>query len=186
VSLGIQPSVDITAFSSAPLLRTAILNSGSVSNIILPWAQLTLLTLKWVYPNECLSILQKTSNLVHCDLRLPVSPYDPNDIILPYLKSWALEGAQDSFLTNFFDNFTVPALHRLQIWEHSWNIRPSGGPNPIDSLTSLISRSGCKLQELCIMGERAIHNGSYREAFPAIGTISFIDDPEIDRDFFDL
>jgi hypothetical protein len=36
------------------------------------------------------------------------------------------------------------------------------------------------------MGERAIHNGSYREAFPAIGTISFIDDPEIDRDFFDL
>jgi hypothetical protein len=45
---------------------------------------------------------------------------------------------------------------------------------PIDSLTSFISKSGCTLQELCVTGQiTAISAASYRQAFPAISKFSF-------------
>ncbi|KAJ7918139.1 hypothetical protein B0H13DRAFT_1993508, partial [Mycena leptocephala] len=161
-----------------PLLRTVILN-GATSKIILPWAQLTSLTLTSVFPHECLPILQKTSTLVHCDLRLFAWPYDHTNITLPYLESLALEcllGEGSNFITGLIDAFTVIALRSLQISEHGL------GPNPIDSLISFFSKSGCKLQELRITGERSVTQESYREAFPSIGTLSFSHDDEEDSE----
>jgi hypothetical protein len=171
----------IPAFTEAPLLRTVILNDAA-SNIILPWAQLTSLTLISIFPHECLPILQKTSTLVHCDLRLFVWPYDPTDITLPYLESLALgfPWGQGSDMTGFIHIFTVPALHSLQISEQSF------GPRPIDSIVSFLSKSSCKLQDLRITGERSVTQKSYREAFSSIGTLSFShadeEDSEVESD----
>jgi hypothetical protein len=168
----------IPTFTETPLLRTVILN-GATSKIILPWAQLTSLTLTSVFPHECLPILQKTSTLVHCDLRLFAWPYDHTNITLPYLESLALEcllGEGSNFITGLIDAFTVIALRSLQISEHGL------GPNPIDSLISFFSKSGCKLQELRITGERSVTQESYREAFPSIGTLSFSHDDEEDSE----
>ncbi|KAJ7918135.1 hypothetical protein B0H13DRAFT_301159 [Mycena leptocephala] len=163
----------VHAFTEAHLLRTVILNSVT-SNIILPWAQLTSLTLTSIFPHECLPILQKTSTLVHCDLRLFSWPCDPTDITLPHLESLALGFplGQGPDMMGFIHIFTVPALHSLQISEQSF------GPRPIDSLVSFLSKSGCKLQELRIMGERSVTQKSYREKFPSIGTLSFSHDDE--------
>jgi hypothetical protein len=169
LSLPHRPLVHaIPTFTETTLLRTVILN-GSASKIILPWAQLTSLTLTSIFPHDCLPILQKTSTLVHCDLRLFSWPYDRIDITLPYLESLALGFplGQGPDMIGFIHIFTVPALHSLQISEQAL------GPRPIDSLISFLSKSGCKLQELRITGERSETQRSYREAFPSIGTLSF-------------
>jgi hypothetical protein len=57
-------------FLELPLLCTAILNDNAASLVVLPWVQLTSLTLKRVLPQEFIPILQQTSNLVHCNLGL--------------------------------------------------------------------------------------------------------------------
>ncbi|KAJ7859482.1 hypothetical protein B0H14DRAFT_628394 [Mycena olivaceomarginata] len=57
-------------FPEAHLLRTVVLNDHAAEVLTLPWVQLTSLTLHRVYPQECVPILQYTSNLVHCKLAL--------------------------------------------------------------------------------------------------------------------
>jgi hypothetical protein len=80
-----------------PLLRTAVLNDNAASSVVLPWAQLTSLTLTHVLPPEWIPILKQTSNLVHCDLRL-YSIYGQSqeipEITLPRLESLALTGTE--------------------------------------------------------------------------------------------
>ncbi|KAJ7897407.1 hypothetical protein B0H13DRAFT_1623508 [Mycena leptocephala] len=53
----------------APLLRTVVLNVEAASSVILPWAQLTSLTLVRVCLWDFVPILQQTSNLVRCELQ---------------------------------------------------------------------------------------------------------------------
>ncbi|KAJ6472308.1 hypothetical protein C8R47DRAFT_1324690 [Mycena vitilis] len=86
---------EFMAFRDAPLLRTVTLNYdyASVASMILPWAQLTSLTLDRVLPDQCYPVLQQAPNLVHLNCTLS-SRHTPNDstyrgpdIELPYLKS---------------------------------------------------------------------------------------------------
>jgi hypothetical protein len=65
-----------------------------------------------------------------------------------------------------FDHFRLPALCNLQIAERSL------GSNPIGSLTSFISKSGCRLLHIRIIG------GRNRAAFPSIPEFSFGPDAE--------
>ncbi|KAJ6578044.1 hypothetical protein B0H19DRAFT_574230 [Mycena capillaripes] len=84
--------VDVAAACDMPLLRTIVLCYAA--GVILPWAQLTSLTLLWVYPYECVQVLQQTSNLVCCKLsvvvRLGVHDAPGPDITLPCLQSLTL------------------------------------------------------------------------------------------------
>ncbi|KAJ7820789.1 hypothetical protein B0H13DRAFT_2451401 [Mycena leptocephala] len=154
----------------APLLRTVTLNANAASKVILPWAQLTSLVLLYVYPNDCVPILQQTSNLVRCELRfffdpndnLPASP----DITLPCLESLTLSHLNHESVTDFFETLIVPALRSLEIPEQLL-------ADPIESLTVFISKSSCKLEELLITGTGSVPLSSYCNAFPSIWTISF-------------
>jgi hypothetical protein len=148
-----NPNIPIVfASGELPLLRTVILNDIAALSVTLPWVQLTSLTLTSVYVNECVPLLQQTSNLVHCELELYWdSDDDEPEIVLPCLESLTLN---DPYPTgrrhiNYLQTFIVPALCSLEIPERFF------GNDPIDSLKSFISKSGCTLQEVRITGKNS-------------------------------
>ncbi|KAJ7903843.1 hypothetical protein B0H13DRAFT_2025548 [Mycena leptocephala] len=143
-------SYTVFAFDEAPLLRTVVLNMWAASSVILPWTQLTSLTLSFVFPHDCARILRQAPNLIHFEVYL----YD-------------IDTDSDSH-----PEITLPVLRSLIL--NKSNITPSRIPwaNPIDSLRSFI-KPGCTLQEVCITGERFIPEYSYRETFPTIPEFSF-------------
>jgi hypothetical protein len=83
------------------------------------------------------------------------------------MESLALRDPASDPVPDYLHTFIVPALSILQIPESFL------GPNPIDSLTSFISKSDCNLQEVRITGERSVPEASYHEAFPSILKFSF-------------
>ncbi|KAJ7841543.1 hypothetical protein B0H13DRAFT_2414683 [Mycena leptocephala] len=182
-------AIDVFAtFRDMPLLRSVILNDVSL-HVILPWGQLTSLTLAIVNPRDCFLILQQTSNLVRCVLKLEAM-YGGNDqpgpdITLPYLESLSIDQYGATPVTDFLETFIVPVLRHLEIPEECL------GTSPLDSLTGFISKSGCKLEEVHITGPRSLHKQSYRKAFPSIHKFSFnneddlsdSDAPEVEDNF---
>jgi len=162
----------IVAFREVPLLRSVILDEYGPSNVTLPWAQLTSLTLNSVFRAEYLPILQQASNLRQCELGILfnyVDATDPHQITLPFLRSFTLDDANRDWNGMYPDVFVVPALRSLRIRESLL------APDPIHVLASFISTSDCKLQELCITGKRTVTRETCRKAFPWIHKFSFDD-----------
>ncbi|KAJ7789904.1 hypothetical protein B0H13DRAFT_2521621 [Mycena leptocephala] len=170
LSLGIndddsEPPTTVIAFREAPLLRTAILDDTAALIVILPWAQLTSLTLTRVEPQECVPLLQQTSNLVYCELRVCYFGHDPfpPDITVLSLETLIIKDPIGGQVEPYLETFILPALHTLEIPERFL------GPTPIDSLASFISKSGCKPQDLCVTDMTGgVAQYTYREAFPSI------------------
>ncbi|KAJ7629807.1 hypothetical protein DFH06DRAFT_1480345 [Mycena polygramma] len=153
-----------------PLLRTVVLSGGAALRIDLPWAQLTTLILFTAYPSECVSILIQAQSLVHCQLDLFFSAFNAEfllDITLLSLESLVLSESRDQSVPDFLPTLIAPALRSLKIPENFLL------PNPIDSLTSFVSRSGCSLKELHLTGERLLPENSYSQAFPSLCKLSF-------------
>ncbi|KAJ6459530.1 hypothetical protein C8R45DRAFT_912960 [Mycena sanguinolenta] len=166
VGRGSDPaSTPRAAFTDAPLLRTVLINPGAARLITLPWAQLTSLALRpEVLLRDCVPILQAAANLLHCNLGLIRRFGDENlpRIVLPVLQSLTLTHLNDDNpVTTYLETFHVPALRRLRVAESLL------GSNAIDLIASLILRTGCQLQELCVTGARNVADSSYREAFPS-------------------
>ncbi|KAJ6554303.1 hypothetical protein B0H19DRAFT_144549 [Mycena capillaripes] len=167
-------------FHDVPLLRSAALDNFTAETITLPWAQLTSLTLRDVHPSECLPVLKQTFNLVHCELcfwedqlwanELP--PTGAHDIMFPCLESLTLRNPDGMTLEDFLVILVVPALRSLRVPERLL------GLDPISLLTSVISKSGCKLQEVSIqlVGQSTVSEDSYRSAFPSIPQLSFVEE----------
>ncbi|KAJ7915463.1 hypothetical protein B0H13DRAFT_940370 [Mycena leptocephala] len=167
-------AMNAVAFRELPLLRTVVLDSVAASHVILPWVQLTSLTLNRIYPDECTPLLKQTTNLVNCTLGLYFSPkrfYDhggqPADVELRYLESLVLNDLRPHPRIPYLATFIVPALRRLQIAEALL------GPDPIASLAAFILRSGCALQELHITNPSPRSQNTYQRAFASIRTLSF-------------
>ncbi|KAF8178169.1 hypothetical protein K438DRAFT_1844693 [Mycena galopus ATCC 62051] len=159
-------------FPESPQLRSVVIGNRAAIHVTLPWAQLTSLTLSVVGLSTCLRILQQTTRLVHCFLRLS-EMHDSRsagiNITLPSLKSLALASyARGPGAAGFLAAIVVPALHRLEFQERFFT------PNPVDSLASFIATSDCKLlQEIHITGmSRIVSDDDYRAAFPSIPTFS--------------
>jgi hypothetical protein len=144
------------------------LNDDAAASTVLPWAQLTSLTLTRVWMHECIPILQKTSSLVHCKLDLCHSITDGVEVTLPSLESLTLTDPDKHFMESTqLQTFITPALCKLQIQEHFL------GSDPIRSLTLFISKSGCNLVHVHIANPRSVSETSYRTAFPSIPTLLF-------------
>ncbi|KAJ7885252.1 hypothetical protein B0H13DRAFT_2277894 [Mycena leptocephala] len=165
-----RPPADAIAavLFDAPLLRTVILNAHATSKVILPWAQLTSLALIYVFPHQCVPILQQTSNLVRCELHIF---FDPNrnhrgpDVTLAHLESLILISPGRESVPDFLETLIVPALRRLEVPECFLDAKP------IELLTVFISKSGCKLEELLVTSG-SVPLSSYCTAFPSIRNIS--------------
>ncbi|KAJ7195975.1 hypothetical protein B0H12DRAFT_1245448 [Mycena haematopus] len=168
-------SGDDFAFNEAPQLRTVVLTSSVISKVTLPWSQLTSLTLNYTRADQCIQILAQTLNLVQCVLFLDddedrINSLTRMDLALPYLESLVLdEETYPEIVLNqqFLHSFIVPALCRLELDE------PFLGAEPISALESFISRSGCRLQEVRITGNRTTPQDVYLRAFPSIPTFTF-------------
>ncbi|KAJ7629814.1 hypothetical protein DFH06DRAFT_710358 [Mycena polygramma] len=157
------PLSDCIALCEVPLLRTVVLNGVAASRLILPWSQLTSLTLHGVAPSDCVPILLQTPDLVRCELHISsngISP--PRDIQLPCLEGLALMWHAGRPEPDFLPRFIVPALRSLKISEAFL------APNPIDSLTKFFSKSSCTLEELYLTGVTSVPEQSYRNAFPSL------------------
>jgi hypothetical protein len=171
----------VVTFREVPLLRTVILNGAATSRVILPWAQLTSLTLLFVSVDQCTSILKQTLSLVECDVKVwfETRNHQPGpDITLPRLESFKVTSGNppNDLETSYLETFIFPALIYLKIAGRLL------GSNPIDSLTSFISKSGCKLQVVRITGETSVAEDSYRTAIPSIPRLRFGDDEDSDSD----
>ncbi|KAJ7087025.1 hypothetical protein C8R43DRAFT_309973 [Mycena crocata] len=152
-----------------PLLRKAVLNHYASTEVMLPWAQLTSLSLRAVYPFECSPILLHTCNLVHCELYLEVDDEDAiePDVKLPSLESLIIVGEAGSPVRKYLGTFIVPALRKLQVPEAYI------GLHPITELISFISKSGCKLQDVRITGRRLTAEALYRNALSLVPNLTF-------------
>ncbi|KAJ7430431.1 hypothetical protein B0H11DRAFT_1627498, partial [Mycena galericulata] len=132
-------------FRDVPRLRAATLWEAQFTNNLLPWSQLTSLTLVAKSPSECTPILKETVNLVHCKLFTgeEVHIRQP-DISLPFLESLVFVQWFDDEdpAIHYLDTFIVPALRKLQIPETFLS------PGPIQTLRAFISKSGCNPQEI--------------------------------------
>ncbi|KAF8152757.1 hypothetical protein K438DRAFT_2079109 [Mycena galopus ATCC 62051] len=166
-----ENTTDIFAFNAVPQLRSVVLN-GFESQVTLPWAQLTSLTLNFFRPGHCVQILQQTVNLIHCVLRVISSPeideygYPGFDITLSRLESLDVLTLDEATATGFLHTFIVPVLRTLRVEERCLGVKP------VDYLTSFISKSRCGLCKLALIGDRSHHSSSYIRAFPSISEIS--------------
>ncbi|KAJ7135183.1 hypothetical protein C8R43DRAFT_1021310 [Mycena crocata] len=165
--LEVEESLPVN-FTGVPQLRSVSFEYRTEGTIImLPWAQLTSLALHNVFPQECTPILQQAVNLMHCELAVEAGPgafaAEPT-VELLRLESLVLMGDVDSYC---LDTFILPALRSFHVSGEEL------APDPIAAITSLISKSGCKLQKLCIAGERTVPKHAYRNAFPTIPKLVF-------------
>ncbi|KAJ7092111.1 hypothetical protein C8R43DRAFT_289662 [Mycena crocata] len=157
-----DPPLPPIKFGDAPLLRSVTLTCIT-EGLLLPWRQLTSLTLTSVFPSECTPVLQQTLSLVRCELHLCffTDTIEP-DIHLPHLKKLVFELEEYYAVPGYLDSFISPALRSLEVPAEFL------GSNSIQTLTSFISKSGCTLRRVHITGEGALPITSYREAFPSI------------------
>ncbi|KAJ7149637.1 hypothetical protein C8R46DRAFT_1358706 [Mycena filopes] len=159
---------EILMFSDAPQLQTVTLTDAAALGVVLPWSQLTSVTLNALDPHECASVLRQTPNLRLCELLLVprktrvVFP----EIRLPCLVSLTLRGFHQVVVTGYLDTLVVPTLRSLKVQESFL------GEDPIATLTSFISKSGCQLHHLHITG-KIYARDRYRPAFPRIQRLSF-------------
>ncbi|KAJ7771564.1 hypothetical protein B0H16DRAFT_1881178 [Mycena metata] len=140
-----QESSDIE-FLEAPLLHTVALDTVNAST---------------------------TPNLIHCHLNIDPGDEDDEilrlpDVTLAYLQSLALfdpASHWESWISaaDYLGSFTVPALRLLKISDGFL------GRDPLHSLASFISKSGCKLQEMRIEEKfGTVSRLAYHDAFPSI------------------
>ncbi|KAJ7507066.1 hypothetical protein B0H11DRAFT_1970080 [Mycena galericulata] len=163
------------AWHKAPQLRRVSLmfSYGPFDAVILPWAQLTVLTVFALRPHQCVAILNQAVNLVHCRVRIFYDPPEnlifdlsQTSITLRHLKTLTLS-AISTPSPGFLDVLTLPALRILRIAE------PFIWPNPIPTLASFVSRSGCTLEQLSVTEATLSERGSFRSALPSIASFRF-------------
>ncbi|KAK6991775.1 F-box domain-containing protein [Favolaschia claudopus] len=151
VRLGTSISDDeVVNLQDLPSLSTVFLDAFKIPHINFPWSQLTSLTLSWIYPEHCMSILRKTTHLERCILHLGLQdePQDDFvDLVLPRLRTLEVEVDGDVYV-NIIQCLVAPALRYLRMPESFLN----PWSHPFKPLQSFISRSGCHLNKLQVTG----------------------------------
>ncbi|KAJ6565474.1 hypothetical protein DFH09DRAFT_1363723 [Mycena vulgaris] len=174
---------DTMLFNTAPLLRRVTIGVYSRDLFyILPWSRLTAIIVDMLTPSHCLNILSGTVNLTYCrfqkiwswdgaeDMRL-------GDVTVPHLETLILGHAiHNNPQGGFLSQLNLPALRTLRVSEALIQ------PDPVATLSSLVSRSQCSLQELWI-AVAFLPSTTYRTAMPSVHSLTV--DKNIDLPFFD-
>lgn len=102
-----------------------------------------------------------------------------SNLTLPRLHSLVLSRSSQSPQPehSFLDTLTLPALLRLQVTENLLVF------DPVGVLTSLVERSGCKLQQLCVP-TRFFPRDWFQTMLPSIASIVQTDYLDVDEGAF--
>ncbi|KAJ7493172.1 hypothetical protein B0H11DRAFT_951179 [Mycena galericulata] len=182
----------VVLFQDAAQLQTVTLLSSLPPEITLPWAQLTRLVAQTADPDMCSRVLEHAPNLIYCKVQLRGYHWQIGWVQrhLAYLEILILEdvGSTGHQLNGLIESLTLPALRKLHV------PRKFLLPDSAGALEAFIARSGCKLEELYIIGPHDMSAEDYREIFPSIPTLEMIevneyydqdnddDNPELDFD----
>jgi hypothetical protein len=143
-----EVALHLEMFSVAPLLRRLDMRGIDLYDFDLPTDQVTKLTLECDYVSEFLDMLRDSPLAINClcgGLSIP----NPSDQ-LHHARASQLDTLQlgfeldyDGSISDVFDALTLPVLRELSCYasEHDF---------PHSSFISLISRSSCSLQSLCL------------------------------------
>ncbi|KAJ7610654.1 hypothetical protein DFH06DRAFT_1110415 [Mycena polygramma] len=134
--LGATQWTAITTFLNTPLLREAHIDTLSLPQISLPWAQLTDLRLSRQTLPQCFEILEQTPNLEMLSIRHPTA--SRNTIVaLPHIlrRLHRIE-----CLDVVLNHLILPILDTLTLDD----VSPETGPR----VKALVNRSGCTLRVL--------------------------------------
>ncbi|KAK7014369.1 F-box domain-containing protein [Favolaschia claudopus] len=163
--------------SDSPLLRSVSLEPYPGPALILPWSQLTSLTLRRTSPDDALPILRRSARLVHCTLHLVLNPMSngawlirTEDIVLPRLETLVFEAttASVNLGKRVLKILNTPALLSLEVPERFIS---SASIAPTVVLTEFIVKCGCALQKLKVSGAQYTEQ-VYRTALPSIDEIT--------------
>ncbi|KAK7036094.1 F-box domain-containing protein [Favolaschia claudopus] len=179
--LFLESQLDEIASWNMPKLRDVMLSNEASLKAVLPWGQLTSLSFHRINPNLCLPVLRKTSNLLFCTLNFTgriYMAYTGSGIInLPALTSLVIRmDGGENFATGILTDLVVPALQQLEVPESLL------GRDPINLLTSFISKSGCTLRRLFITSRQMhkhkvkVKDEQYRAACPSVVDFSSMAD----------
>ncbi|KAJ7353260.1 hypothetical protein DFH08DRAFT_856356, partial [Mycena albidolilacea] len=162
LNLGYSVEELITPFV-APLLQRVVLRT--LPSSIFPWFQLTVITVRWVKLNDYSYLMHQLVNVVHCRLSIyPTGNLSFGDITLGHLETFILENLSSHLaLPGIIATLTLPALRRFQIAETFF----AAQDDTVDSITALVTRSGCNLRELSITNVQTAHVTAYHDAFPS-------------------
>ncbi|KAJ7865873.1 hypothetical protein B0H14DRAFT_2504509 [Mycena olivaceomarginata] len=143
----IQPPRPLRLFDSSPCLGHIVLSRFfQPSTIELRWENCTTLEGLFLYPEECIVILGRTVNIVHFKATIEEGEGTSGTVpILTHLESLVLlsgEAGPNNSQMLLLDALTLPALRVLRVSE------PWFTPNPVMSISNLISRSCCHIREL--------------------------------------
>jgi hypothetical protein len=167
------PTLESDLFADAPRLRDVRFKGSRPQYFILPTTQLTTLSLHGSHAKQCFDMLERSPRVTRCSFEAVWPKHNIHPILTPHLESLELGFAQRYMVgaddvTRVFDCFTgIPAVH-------TFLCRSDGYHFPHLSFMSLISRSSCTLQELCLDCWR-ISNEDLIEclrAIPSIHTLS--------------
>ncbi|KAJ7353276.1 hypothetical protein DFH08DRAFT_1077497 [Mycena albidolilacea] len=156
----------------APVLHHVVLRClDDLDNSFFPWSQLTAITVEWIRLDGYSYLMNELVNIVHCRLWIyPAGHLSLRDITLAHLGTFVLEnrfGALGAALSGIIATLTLPALRRFQIAETLF----ANKDDPVDSITALVTRSGCNLRELSITDANTAHITAYHDAFPSTSLV---------------
>ncbi|KAF8966052.1 hypothetical protein BDZ97DRAFT_1605524, partial [Flammula alnicola] len=148
VAEGSPSMARVDIFSSAPLLREVTLVGYSITDVLLPWAQLEHIDGEYSSVGECLETLHLCPKLRSCQveqLHRGIVPFTANLIRHETLESFELIFATAFELPALLGAMTLPSLKELVL------SLPDEEPL-LRAVLPLIQRSACKLRQLHLVG----------------------------------
>ncbi|KAF7305444.1 hypothetical protein HMN09_00797000 [Mycena chlorophos] len=155
----------LPAFDQAPALQSLMLWDVEirprVPSTVIPWAQLTALSLAGFQAITCEDILPQTPNLRFLCLafdhvgEIPLRSSSPQEKIhLSVLETLVLESGstKPQLSMGVWDLFLVPALRRLQVDGRFL------GEDPVGLIEAFQRESGCAIAELRVQGGRTFQS----------------------------
>ncbi|KAJ7885859.1 hypothetical protein B0H14DRAFT_1329980 [Mycena olivaceomarginata] len=170
-SLKLQYSIEemITPLVAPLLQHVVLLTFDALLSSTFPWFQLTVITVLWMKLDEYSYLMNQLVNVVHCRLRIyPTGNLSLGHITLVHLETCILENSSRyPASSGIIATLTLPALRRFQIAETLF----ADEDDPVNSITALVTRSGCDLRELSIPDAQTAHVTAYHEAFPSTSLV---------------
>ncbi|CAK5284877.1 unnamed protein product [Mycena citricolor] len=125
----------VTGLFCAPRLRRVCVHSFPATELVLPWTQITSLTLRKQSLAQCLMVISQTRQLevLHVSLTNLVTRHRPISLVLPALRRLKIYRNVTPLILEYM---TLPQLTDLDIGGH------------VDGVIPLVTRSGCTITHL--------------------------------------